>query len=37
MTMLSPSTAPRWKTATSTLPRVSAARAVLIKNRGADA
>src|SRR5437899_72555 len=34
--MLSPSTAPRWKTATRTLPRASAA-AVLTRNRGGPA
>src|SRR2546428_668165 len=35
--MLSPSTAPRWKTATRTLPRASAAAAVLTRNRGGPA
>jgi len=35
--MLSPSTAPRWNTATSTLPLVSAARAARRRNRGAAA
>src|SRR5207245_8879338 len=35
--MLSPSTAPRWKTATRTLPRAAAAAAVRMRNRGGPA
>src|SRR5436190_18151370 len=35
--MLSPSTAPRWKTATRTLPFAAAAAAVRTRNRGGPA